>query len=691
MRKSITSAIAALCACASFAAEDSRTVRRPGPWHHVNNRAYTGIASIAASPKNGRLWAAWYAGVTPGEDSNNYVVLATSADRGRTWKEVLVADPDGLGPRRAFDPQVWVAPDGRLRWTWTERTVPLQARAESAYAGCHADPRSDDLMMATLNAEDEPPADAPQPARIGRGVMTCKPFAARDGSWMLPVAHWREEPSACVLSTTNGTDFAELGGAVVPKGERLYDENIVVQSANGTLQMLVRTRSGISEAQSKDGGRTWSKCEASGIGHPSARLFMRRLASGRILLVKHGAIGENAGRERLMAFLSEDDGVTWQGGLLLDGRSGVSYPDGDQLPDGTIAVVYDYSRTRERLICMAMFAEEDVLAGRNASGRLSLHRVVSCRVSSDPEWKDVDPRLGRSVSHDGATLWIDGGSEPRGGRVSDSAAPYARLPRKTAGDVSPEALGAAQDSAGISFRFSTGATNMVFEWSLLRAPAAPPQSLDARRNGIDVYARGEKGGWAFVENGPASGRFGNRMELGWKPERECLVYLPAANGVREFRIGVPRGASFVPPTPVAERPIVFYGADNFQGAAASRPGLALPSVVGRALDAPVVNFGFSGAKRVDPAFLEILCSIDAAAYVFDSSWGGADAQAKDVLDGWARELKARRPDAAVVFASDFFPRDGDAFICGGLLNDFGIVEWAHSCVDALRRAGVAGR
>ena len=86
----------------------------------VTNRAFTGIPSMAVTP-GGRLWATWYAGVTPGEDQNNYVVLSTSGDNGKTWNEVLVVDPDGAGPRRVFDPELWMTPNGKLRWSWSDR------------------------------------------------------------------------------------------------------------------------------------------------------------------------------------------------------------------------------------------------------------------------------------------------------------------------------------------------------------------------------------------------------------------------------------------------------------------------------------------------------------------------------------------------------------------------------------------
>ena len=41
---------------------------------------------------------------------------------------------------------------------------------------------------------------------------------------------------------------------------------------------------------------------------------------------------------QLTAWLSEDEGATWQGGLMLDERKGISYPDGFQAPDGTVVL-----------------------------------------------------------------------------------------------------------------------------------------------------------------------------------------------------------------------------------------------------------------------------------------------------------------------------------------------------------------
>ena len=114
--------VGALCASECIAS----TLVVPDAAHVWQSRKHEGVPAVAVSPKNGRLWATWFGGPTDCEDSNNYVILATSADKGATWKQVLVCDPDGAGPLRAFDPQVWVAPDGKLRWTWAERKVPIR-------------------------------------------------------------------------------------------------------------------------------------------------------------------------------------------------------------------------------------------------------------------------------------------------------------------------------------------------------------------------------------------------------------------------------------------------------------------------------------------------------------------------------------------------------------------------------------
>jgi len=124
---------------------------------------------------------------------------------------------------------------------------------------------------------------------------------------------------------------------------------------------------------------------SSKIAHPVARFFVRRLRSGNLLLVKHGPLDRRTGRSHLTAYVSKDDGASWQGGLMLDERVGVSYPDGLQKEDGRIYIIYDRNRLTDKEILMAVFTEQDVLAGKDVSGAVRLRVLVNRATGENPK------------------------------------------------------------------------------------------------------------------------------------------------------------------------------------------------------------------------------------------------------------------------------------------------------------------
>jgi hypothetical protein len=333
---------------------------KPGPEYAGGVRMFQGIPGVERAA-NGRLWATWYGG-GKGEDRHNYIMLVTSGDDGKTWSDLkLVIDPDGDGPCRAFDPCLWHDPQGRLWLFWAERHESVQLWAITTEA----------------SGSENPKWSAPK--LIHEGIMMDKPIVAADGQWLLPVAVWHREGSAMVVGSRDaGATWQLLGQANIPKREdRDCDEPQIVQRRDGSLWMLVRTRYGIGQTVSSDGGKTWGDVEPSSIAHTTSRFFICRLASGKLLLVKHGQIAERADRSHLTAFLSDDDGKTWHGGLLLDERLKVSYPDAVQASDGTIYLIYDYDRYGDKDILMATFREEDVASGKTDSPTVRLRILVN--------------------------------------------------------------------------------------------------------------------------------------------------------------------------------------------------------------------------------------------------------------------------------------------------------------------------
>lgn len=361
----------------------------PGSEYGSDERKYQGIPGIERAP-GGRLWAVFYAGKVH-EDRFNYVCCVTSADDGKTWSDLkFVIDPDGDGPLRTSDPCPWLDPDGRL-WLFFW----MNGGGDTQLFAMHTD-----------NPDDENP-DWTTPQAICSGVMMCKPIAATDGTWLLPTAIWhRDQSCRVVASTDKGKTWELRGTAGVPDPKDWNcDEPMMVQRRDGSLWMLVRTSYGIGETVSTDMGRTWTPVQPSTIPHTASRFFIRRLISGSLLLVKHGPMGQKTGRTHLTAFVSKDDGATWEGGLLLDERATVSYPDGTQAADGLVRVIYDWNRADEKHILMAAFTEADVLAGSEVSGRVRLRVLVNQATGVNPKpWRKDGRFLRLTKNEDGVAF-----------------------------------------------------------------------------------------------------------------------------------------------------------------------------------------------------------------------------------------------------------------------------------------------
>ncbi len=334
----------------------------PGPEYADQVRVGNMIIGIERTPK-GRLWAAW---VGNGDSPNGFFMLATSDDGGAKWSQPRVVidptDPPDAPQRRALVGNLWTDPLGRL-WCFFDQSLGyFDGRCGDWYIRC-----------------DDPDAAEPvwtKPVRFADGCTLNKPTVLSSGEWLLPVSLWtRDRIGPAVLkdahkdldsirmanvfaSTDQGKTWTRRGGVAFPETD--FDEHMIVERKDGSLWMLARTKKGISESFSSDKGATWSEPQASTIQNVSARFFIRRLASGKLLLVKNGPINVRLPRRsNLKAFLSDDDGKTWGKGLLLDDRAEVSYPDGFQAPDGTIHIAYDWNRHTDAEILHVKFTEDD--------------------------------------------------------------------------------------------------------------------------------------------------------------------------------------------------------------------------------------------------------------------------------------------------------------------------------------------
>ena len=395
--------IEALETMADLALIPPRMNTSPLPEYGYDRLDYGMTIGIDRTP-GGRLWACWVAG---GDSPKAFFVLATSDDDGETWSQPrLVVDSHNANlprDRSVLVGNLWTDPMGRLWLIFDQSMDMFDGRGGVWVSLC-----------------ENPDADQPtwsQPRRIWHGVTLNKPTVLSTGEWMLPISldqrgglgafkgTFKELDSYrganVFVSTDQGATWQRRGVAQFPKPN--WHEHMIVERKDGTLWMLARTATGIMESNSADSGRTWSQPTPSKIKHPVARFHIRRLASGRILLVKHGdTIDRQEGRSKLTAWLSEDEGQTWQGRLMLDERKGISYPDGFQAPDGTIYISHDRNRGTDGEILLSRFTEEDIRAEKPVGPKSELKMLISRPLARDvaklPKFSGATPGVPRTIT-----------------------------------------------------------------------------------------------------------------------------------------------------------------------------------------------------------------------------------------------------------------------------------------------------
>ena len=273
-----------------------------------------------------------------------------------------------------------------------------------------------------------------------------------------------------------------------------------------------------------------------------------------------------------------------------------------------------------------------------------------------PDVAKLDPAMGVNkaaatdlVWHDVTTWGVEGRILPEQERLRW----FDRLPAAAQKTVTPAVWSLSRDSAGMMVRFKTDAEAIHVHYKLSKATLGLPHMPATGVSGVDLYARDRDGRWKWVMvTKPATQEIKAEIIKGLAPGyREYAAYLPLYNGVESLRIGVAKGSRFEGQAPRA-KPVVFYGTSITHGACASRPGMVHTGILGRRLDLPVVNLGFSGNGRMDKAVGDFLVQVDAAAYVIDClpNMQPADVSAKCVP--LVKQLRAAKPETPIVLVED---------------------------------------
>lgn len=272
--------------------------------------------------------------------------------------------------------------------------------------------------------------------------------------------------------------------------------------------------------------------------------------------------------------------------------------------------------------------------------------------------RTIDPARAQS-DPGGTTLWYDVRDlDVEGKGWSDTKAFFDRLPAKAETVVRGPVWNLSRQSAGLCVRFATDATEIQARWTVTSKSLAMPHMPATGVSGLDLYVKADDGRWRWLANG----RPGNSTTITARlvrglPEgrRDYLLYLPLYNGVSSVEIGIPRQRSIArsdPRAPGHRKPIVFYGTSITQGGCASRPGMVHTAILGRRLDRPTINLGFSGNGKMEPEMADLLAELDPAVYVLDCLPNMNAKEVEERVEPFVRTLRKAHPATPIVLAED---------------------------------------
>ena len=162
--------------------------------------------------------------------------------------------------------------------------------------------------------------------------------------------------------------------------------------------------------------------------------------------------------------------------------------------------------------------------------------------------------------------------------------------------------------------------------------------------------------WAGVIK-PGSTSINQKLLGNIKPKsdgspRRYDLYLPLFNRPQNLQIGVDPNSQIASAAPRTEKPIVIYGTSIMHGACASRAGMTISSILGRRLDTPIINLGFSGNGRMESEVGKFLTELDPSVFVIDCLPNLDPQRVTKRCEPLVRQLRESRPDTPILLVED---------------------------------------
>ncbi len=249
------------------------------------------------------------------------------------------------------------------------------------------------------------------------------------------------------------------------------------------------------------------------------------------------------------------------------------------------------------------------------------------------------------------------GVEGRG--WEDRESPFDRLPFHAKEKICSQNKGLwelAKSSTGMCITFRTDSTEIR-----VRRKLALPQLNEYNFNtcsfsGFDLYGETPAGKWRWIGTTPYAASEAEEYSLAVNMlpgYRRYRIYLPLRNQLLKAELGILETSRFEAEKPRSIREsVVFYGSSIVHGAYVSHAGLSHPSRLGRELDVPIINLGFSGMGKMDLYMADVMAELDCKVFVIDALPNMDPELVRKNALPFLRRLRELRPDTPFVLMEE---------------------------------------
>jgi predicted neuraminidase len=282
-------------------------------------------ASTIVEVEAGKFLAAWFGGTKEGDKD---VKIWWANFDGKAWSKPEVAAEEPGFP--CWNPVLFLSKAKTLFLFYKAGPSP---REWSGYVR-----RSADLGKTW---------DKPELLNAGLlGPIKNKPIQRTDGTILAPSSVESHRAWACWIeqSKDDGKTWKKFGPIAVPGHPYGVIQPTLFERKDGSIVALMRSRGlrAICQAESKDGGETWTPAQPMELPNPGSGIDGVRTANGDWFLIYNDS---KMGRSPINLARSADEGKTWKMiHVVEENQQEMSYPAIIQGSDGLLHTTYTWNR-----------------------------------------------------------------------------------------------------------------------------------------------------------------------------------------------------------------------------------------------------------------------------------------------------------------------------------------------------------